>query len=471
MLTSLSERLIERWGVLLITLLGVGVLFDGLVSMIVLWLTTDTYMHGTLVLPMVAFLAHQQQRPSEAGIPLPIMWAVALAALWGVSVMFGILSMTKLIQQLAILSLIPLVVLIRNGVRYTWHYRTPLVLIFLAVPVGDFLIPYLQSFTADMSVAMLRMVGVSVLHNGWYISISNADFRVAEACSGINFLISTFTVGVFYSFAYFQKPGKRLFFILMSILVPLLANGVRVFLIIMVAHWGNVEAATGFDHLVYGWIFFSVVLIVLFALGMLISDPPAPLAKPVSYTKKSERVTKGEFVLILVLLALLVGNVTYQRSLSSAEASVVNVTQNTLVTTLEDVLRPSYPHADEVKLDVLSDGVLRYSAIYFVERDDKKMVSYENRLFDENIWSIKSSARVELSDGQLADFYVLVDLNGVQYHLYHRYSIDNAWLVGSIQVKWHQFFARVTGSDFGGRVVLWLAPASTKSAELVSKTL
>ena len=47
---------------------------------------------------------------------------------------------------------------------------------------------------------------------------------------------------------------------LAAVTVPVLANGVRAWGTIYVAQSQGIEFAAGFDHIVYGWIFFAVVM-------------------------------------------------------------------------------------------------------------------------------------------------------------------------------------------------------------------
>jgi EpsI family protein len=56
-------------------------------------------------------------------------------------------------------------------------------------------------------------------------------------------------------------------FILVSIAVPIVANWLRAYMIVMLGHLSSNRLATGIDHVIYGWIFFGVVMAVLFAIG------------------------------------------------------------------------------------------------------------------------------------------------------------------------------------------------------------
>lgn len=432
-------------------------LSEALIQMVGLWVSTDTYMHGMFVLPLVAMMAVQMDKPNFKATNAPLLQAISISVFWSVSFLFASQSMINVLEQLVFISIIPLIVLLKSGWRYLWHYRTPLLLCFLCIPFGDFLVPHLQSVTADMSVWLLRMVGVPVLHNGWYITIAAADFRVAEACSGINFLISTFVVSVFYAFTYMQKTHKRIVFISLGILVPLLANGLRVFLIIMVAHWGNVEAATGFDHLVYGWIFFVFVLLILFAVGHLWSDPAIEHENKVQYLdliKGGNR--RGIIVFLSVLVPAIIASGYLNSKSEKVQQDYESKNQVKVVSEVNDPLGAAFPYADSVE-KLYRDDVFSLTATYVTEKQGKKLISYENQLFNKDVWSIKSRSVVKGEGGEWERF-VLVDLGGTTSVLYRRYVVDGSFIVGSIRVKLAQTMSRLAGQDFGGKVELLLFP-------------
>ena len=67
---------------------------------------------------------------------------------------------------------------------------------------------------------------------------------------------------------------------LASIAVPIIANWVRAYAIVMLGHLSNMRLAVGVDHLIYGWLFFGLVMALLFWLGSLWHEPAAPRTMP-----------------------------------------------------------------------------------------------------------------------------------------------------------------------------------------------
>ena len=55
--------------------------------------------------------------------------------------------------------------------------------------------------------------------------------------------------------------------IALSAVVPIFANWVRAYMIVMIGHLSGMKLAVGVDHLIYGWVFFGLVMLVLFWIG------------------------------------------------------------------------------------------------------------------------------------------------------------------------------------------------------------
>jgi EpsI family protein len=80
-------------------------------------------------------------------------------------------------------------------------------------------------------------------------------------------------------FAYLNYTSlkRRTLFVLASIIVPLVANWLRAYMIVMIGHLSDNRLATGVDHLVYGWVFFGLVIFVLFWGGSWWGEGEQPL--------------------------------------------------------------------------------------------------------------------------------------------------------------------------------------------------
>ena len=136
------------------------------------------------------------------------------------------------------------------------------------MPFGEFLTPGLQDITTFFIRHGLEILGVPAYIDGYVIEIPQGTFFVAEACAGLRFLIASIAFGCLYALLMYRSPLRRGVFILVSILVPIIANGFRAIGIVYLGYiLGSAEAAAA-DHILYGWIFFSLVILLLIALGL-----------------------------------------------------------------------------------------------------------------------------------------------------------------------------------------------------------
>jgi EpsI family protein len=141
----------------------------------------------------------------------------------------------------------------------------PLFYAFFMVPFGEEVVPALQLLTAKLAAAMLGVMAVPAHLDGIFISTPTGYFEVAEACSGAKFLIAMTAYGVLVCNVCFRSWGRRVAFMVGAQLLSILANGVRAFATIYVAHLTTVDAAVGFDHVVYGWVFFALIMTAVMA--------------------------------------------------------------------------------------------------------------------------------------------------------------------------------------------------------------
>jgi exosortase A len=164
-------------------------------------------------------------------------------------------------------AMIPLAVWAVLGTRVVRALAIPLGFLFFAVPFGEFLLPTLINWTADFTVAALRASGVPVYREGHFFTIPSGNWSVVEACSGLRYLIASFMVGCLYAYLSYRSIQRRVAFIAASIIVPIVANWMRAYIIVMLGHLSGNKIATGVDHLIYGWLFFRLVMMLLFWIG------------------------------------------------------------------------------------------------------------------------------------------------------------------------------------------------------------
>ena len=248
------------------------------------WYDSTAYSHCFLVLPVAAFLAWERRDALKSA---PFRPAPGVAAMLAVPVLLGWFAAERLgimeARQLAAMALLLLTVLAIVGWQVVRVMAAPLLYLVFLVPFGAFLTPMLQQVTLDLTMFFLGLVGVPAVSDGFIIEVPHATFLVAEACAGLRFLIASVAFGALYACLIYRSTGRRALFIVASVIIPVIANGLRAFGIVWLGYvLGSAEAAAA-DHLIYGWIFFSFVILLLVLAGLPFRQDTLP-ARPAQPT-------------------------------------------------------------------------------------------------------------------------------------------------------------------------------------------
>jgi exosortase A len=205
--------------------------------------------------------------------PQPMPWVLLPMLLAAVVWLLGEAVAVNAATQFALVSLIVLCVPLVAGREVTRVLMFPLAFLFFCVPFGEFLLPQLMQSTADFTVAALRLSGVPVYRQGMTFMIPTGNWSVVEACSGVRYLIASLMVGSLFAYLNFRSRTRQWVFVGVSIAVPIVANWLRAYMIVMLGHLSGNKLATGVDHLVYGWVFFGVVITIMFMIGSRWAEP------------------------------------------------------------------------------------------------------------------------------------------------------------------------------------------------------
>ena len=246
------------------------------------WWDASTYNHILLVPPILAWLV--RQRWPELVKLAPQAWWPGLLLLAGglLGWLAGTAAGINTVSQLGAVVMLQAAVAVLLGPRIVAGLLFPLAYMFFLVPFGDELVPALQAITAKLAVALTHASGVPAVIDGVFIDTPAGLFEVAEACSGVKFLVAMVALGTLVAHMCFASWKRRAAFMAAAVVVPVFANGVRAWGTIYIAQSQGIEFAAGFDHIVYGWIFFALVMALVLGASWRFFDrsPDDPLIDP-----------------------------------------------------------------------------------------------------------------------------------------------------------------------------------------------
>ena len=252
-------------GVIVLAILAVFA--DTATSIGRIWLRSETFSHGFVVVPVALWLIWRQ-RAELAAVPVrPCLAALPLLAIAGGAWLIGRLANANVVEHFALVLMIQSAVLVVLGWAFVRAIAFPLLFLFFAVPFGEAFVPRMIDWTADFTVLALKATGIPVYREGNDFAVPTGHWSVAKACSGIRYLIASVMAGTLFAYVTYTSFWRRAAFVVFSIVVPIVANWLRAYLIVLLGHLSGNELATGVDHVIYGWIFFGVVLLIMFWIG------------------------------------------------------------------------------------------------------------------------------------------------------------------------------------------------------------
>lgn len=274
------------------------------------WWESSTYNHILLVPPILAWLVSLRW-PAVRQLQ-PQVWAPGLVVL-GAAVLLWVLgsfASFNLVRQAAVVLVLPASLLVLLGPRVALGLLFPLAYMAFLVPFGDELVPQLQMITAVLTIALVKVSGIPALVDGVFIETPFGLFEVAEACSGVKFLIAMVALGALVANVCFRSWPRRIWFMALCVVAPVLANGVRAWGTIYAAKFIGAERAGGFDHIVYGWVFFALVIAAVLGLSWrffdrAVDDPmidPAAIERMVQHSWLSRGAIAAPSAIMLGLL-------------------------------------------------------------------------------------------------------------------------------------------------------------------------
>ena len=289
-------------GVLLVL---VGMFWPTFHSMVEIWERSETFTHGFLIFPISVWLIWRKGDVLWQIRPRPDLRGLILLAVVGAGWLLADAGSVSVAAQYALIAMIIATVWALLGWTFVWTAFFPLMFLFFAVPVGEFLIQPLMGVTADFTVAMLQFTGIPVYREGTFFSIPSGDWSVIEACSGLRYLIASVTLGSLFAYLTYRSWKRRVIFAVLASIVPIFANSGRAYMIVMIGHLSGMEYAVGVDHLIYGWVFFGLVMLLLFWIGSFWreDDQPEPEVAPLAATMGD---TRAWPILPVAMLALVI---------------------------------------------------------------------------------------------------------------------------------------------------------------------
>ena len=242
------------------------------------FMSSDSYYSHGFIIPLVVAFLIWQKRIELKNEPATISYWGLLIILFAVFLhLAGTIIYVFSVSGLSIFFLIAGTTLFIFGKKITRIIIFPIIFFIFMFPMPSAMINLIslpmKMIVAKVSASFVRMIGISVLQEGFHISIPAGSLLVGNPCSGLRSLIAFLALSAVLAYMINVSLIRKWLLVLFVIPIALLSNMIRVVILILISHfWGLAAAAPeSFWHNASGVFVFIIGLAALFYTGKLMT--------------------------------------------------------------------------------------------------------------------------------------------------------------------------------------------------------
>lgn len=475
-----SQKFYWLTGVIL-TLASIFVYQREWLHMTHIMVNSGTYSHTLFAPFLVVILVYSRykQLKSRGGKVYPTfdgsgVFLLFLSALLYLVAQLMSLSVVGHISVIVALWAIALIMLGRKNFHFFAYSLFGLIFL---VPFGDILIPKLQVISASGAVWLMQLFGVSVTHDGVFMHFAHGAYEVARACSGLNFLTVSVMMGYFLSCLLFERRYDRIRVMLMAVIIPVIANIVRVVSVVIIAEYISFDFAMESSHFTYGWVFLSIISFVL--LSYIYRIAPKDLKVHLPHSLPPVTTIVPAIVSAIILLAVWgLDFMIHSAARTSCDHPDIRVNASSLrplevgVSDLEWL--PIFKGADQRDLKAFRMQATRYDIrhyFYSEQQTGAELLSSANIIAGKSLrLQPNSQMTVTLADGKMFEEGLLIGQN--QKRLFFvEYYVDHQRVSSRLAARWSLLIKRLQGVNASAAMILYSVSLSGDNKQLAREQL
>ncbi len=316
-----------------------------------------------------------------------LLLLAGLSALW---FLFHVVNL-YIFEQLILLPILFVLLASIFGWRTSIKHSQLLMILIFSIPVWDQLNEPLVNLSSYIVGNMVRIIDMPAVIDGNSIFIPSGHIVIADGCSGLRYFVIALTLGYIISYLNHYSAPKTISVLVIAALIGLLANWLRIFILVVIGYQTEMQSSLMSDHEYFGWFLFA-----------LISFPAiyfAPIVKAAAQETSKNVSTSIDLWAPLLLLAV-------------GPALNMLIDLKPVATTLKDILshelQPITARQMPITIDAPSgaktENALTAQKVY-VQIDQyqrvaeaDKLVPYIARLYDNQRWTAQHSAPDRLNN-------------------------------------------------------------------------
>lgn len=437
-------------------------------EMIRVWEISVAFQHCWLIPVIIAYLVWERRQDLKKLQPRAYLPGALVVAAAGFLWLLGWAANVNFVQQFGYVGMLQGLVLATLGPTVTRGIMFPVCFAVFAVPFGEEFVPFLQKITVFFTVGLLKLSGLPFINDGVFISVLTGksgethNFQIAQECSGIRYITAMAATASLFANIGFKSWARRFGLLFMAFAVAILANSVRAFGIIYIAHTSDMKYAVGVDHIIYGWVFFAFVMALVILIGYTFMDKPldapavdiAPLVARDATVKSKSPFWLGSLTASIAsaLIALYASSSNSGAQSRQVTLTLPNVPGWSATNIPDSKWDPVYEGASGVArqsyIDSKGEIVTLYVAYYDMQSEGREMVRYGNGTTGGDLnWTwAENLPGVTLKDSPPPHAYQL-NGNGLMRDVYQWYWVNGKIASSDGAAKLHGALARLFRGD------------------------
>lgn len=428
----------------LFAILGISLIyFPTLASLFERWTKWDESLSHALVVLSLFFYLLFRTLPWSLSTRTTFDYLAPICLFISASLWYaGSLASISIIEQLALLLVVVFFLASSYSISILWFHRILFSLLIFTIPIWDQLNTPLVNLSGFVVGNVVSFISIPASIEGNSIFIPSGHIIIADGCSGLRYLEISMALGVIICLFNNYTEKQLIPVLLISIFLGLLANWLRIFILVLIGYNTEMKSSLMNDHEFFGWALFAIICFPAMYLAPVIKSTRPNASTP----SQPHWITPS----ILVLIFPIAFHFTQWKPSDQHPKEILVNQGYAKVSKLHDLLiAPETPTLVE-SAELKSDGkVIGAQRLYYKKTNqDQKLVPYINHLFDTDSWLLTSSKKQ----------------NGTQYNIYKKKNNS----LYAAQALWFQLGDYHTASVFSAKLLQ--IPALIKGVSIFTIT-
>lgn len=347
------------------------------------WVKWDESLsHGLIIIGLFLYFLFTAS-PLTTSKDKPLIRIFFLICLGAASLTWYLANLINIyiVEQLALLAVIICLLTAVFGQRFLQQHFKLLLLPIFAIPIWDQLTDPLVNLSGLIVGKLVRLIELPAVIDSNSIFIPYGEIVIADGCSGLRYLTISLAIAYIISYLNGYSLKKLCLSLIIATLIGLMANWVRIFILVIVGYETQMKSSLMSDHEYFGWALFALILFPAIYL--------APVIKRESETRNRNEPLKPKLVAALIFL-ILGPLINFTWGATSLATEIVSKIPHEFspITRSKMPVKVELAAGSKTENALTSDGVFIQVNHFQRKSEDDKLVPYIPRMYDHVVWSV-----------------------------------------------------------------------------------